>query len=214
MSKTLIFDLDGTLVDSIKDIAISANKTLKEFNMPTHEIEKYNYLAGGGVIELMENALGEKINKVNLEEIVKKFKENYSKQTSYTKPYEKINEMLENLDSRGYNLAVLSNKPHGLTCIYVEKFFPNINFKEIHGQKEDVPKKPDPLAANNIIKSFSVLKKDVYFIGDTKVDMNTAKNANVKAIGVLWGFRGEKELRDNGADFIVNDPMEIVDIVK
>ncbi len=111
-------------------------------------------------------------------------------------------------------MAVLSNKPHEFTVSYVNHFFKNYNFKEIHGQKKDVPKKPDPKAALDIVKCLDSSCENTYFIGDTKIDMQTAKSANMTAIGVLWGFRDEKELRDFGADFIVSNPLEILKIIK
>ena len=121
---------------------------------------------------------------------------------------------LDELKKLDINLAVLSNKPHEFTVSYVNHFFKDYDFKEVHGQKEDVPKKPDPKAAIDIVKCLDSSCEKSYFIGDTKIDMQTAKSANMTAIGVLWGFRDEKELRDFGADFIVSNPLEILKIIK
>ena len=214
MKKTVIFDLDGTLLDSIEDIASSMNKVLESLQLPTHKIEDYKHFVGGGVDILVENALSNQSKEIK-DEVTKRFKIEYDgKLHSKTLPYDGIYELLDELKKLDINLAVLSNKPHEFTVSYVNHFFKNYNFKEIHGQKKDVPKKPDPKAALDIVKCLDSSCENTYFIGDTKIDMQTAKNANMNAIGVLWGFRDEKELRDFGADFIVSNPLEILKIIK
>ena len=214
MKKTVIFDLDGTLLDSIEDIASSMNKVLESLQLPIHKIEDYKYFVGGGVDILVENALNNHSKEIK-DEVTKRFKVEYDgKLHSKTLPYDGIYELLDELKKLDINLAVLSNKPHEFTVSYVNHFFKNYNFKEIHGQKKDVPKKPDPKAALDIVKCLDSSCENTYFIGDTKIDMQTAKSANMTAIGVLWGFRDEKELRDFGADFIVSNPLEILKIIK
>ncbi|PRM87153.1 HAD family hydrolase [Aliarcobacter cryaerophilus] len=214
MKKTVIFDLDGTLLDSIEDIASSMNKVLESLQLPTHKIEDYKHFVGGGVDILVENALCNQSKEIK-DEVTKRFKVEYDgKLHSKTLPYDGIYELLDELKKLDINLAVLSNKPHEFTVSYVNHFFKNYNFKEIHGQKKDVPKKPDPKAAIDIVKCLDSSCENTYFIGDTKIDMQTAKSANMTAIGVLWGFRDEKELRDFGADFIVSNPLEILKIIK
>ena len=214
MKKTVIFDLDGTLLDSIEDIASSMNKVLESLQLPTHKIEDYKHFVGGGVDILVENALNNQSKEIK-DEVIKRFKIEYDgKLHSKTLPYDGIYELLDELKKLDINLAVLSNKPHEFTVSYVNHFFKNYNFKEIHGQKKDVPKKPDPKAALDIVKCLDSSCENTYFIGDTKIDMQTAKSANMKAIGVLWGFRDEKELKEHGADFIVKEPLEIINIIK
>ena len=214
MKKTVIFDLDGTLLDSIEDIASSMNKVLESLQLPTHKIEDYKHFVGGGVDILVENALSNQSKEIK-DEVTKRFKIEYDgKLHSKTLPYDGIYELLDELKKLDINLAVLSNKPHEFTVSYVNHFFKNYNFKEVHGQKKDVPKKPDPKAALDIVKFLNSSCENTYFIGDTKIDMQTAKSANMTAIGVLWGFRDEKELRDFGADFIVSNPLEILKIIK
>ena len=214
MKKTVIFDLDGTLLDSIEDIASSMNKVLESLQLPTHKIEDYKHFVGGGVDILVENALSNQSKEIK-DEVTKRFKIEYDgKLHSKTLPYDGIYELLDELKKLDINLAVLSNKPHEFTVSYVNHFFKNYNFKEIHGQKKDVPKKPDPKAALDIVKCLDSSCENTYFIGDTKIDMQTAKSANMTAIGVLWGFRDKKELRDFGADFIVSNPLEILKIIK
>lgn len=214
MKKTVIFDLDGTLLDSIEDIASSMNKVLESLQLPTHKIEDYKHFVGGGVDILVENALNNQSKEIK-DEVIKRFKIEYDgKLHSKTLPYDGIYELLDELKKLDINLAVLSNKPHEFTVSYVNHFFKNYNFKEIHGQKKDVPKKPDPKAALDIVKCLDSSCENTYFIGDTKIDMQTAKSANMTAIGVLWGFRDEKELGDFGADFIVSNPLEILKILQ
>ncbi|XQC06260.1 HAD family hydrolase [Arcobacter cryaerophilus gv. pseudocryaerophilus] len=214
MKKTVIFDLDGTLLDSIEDIASSMNKVLESLQLPTHKIEDYKHFVGGGVDILVENALNNQSKEIK-DEVIKRFKIEYDgKLHSKTLPYNGIYQLLDELKKLDINLAVLSNKPHEFTVSYVNHFFKNYNFKEIHGQKKDVPKKPDPKAALDIVKFLDSSCENTYFIGDTKIDMQTAKSANMTAIGVLWGFRDEKELRDFGADFIVSNPLEILKILQ
>ncbi|MCT7510225.1 HAD family hydrolase [Aliarcobacter cryaerophilus] len=214
MKKTVIFDLDGTLLDSIEDIASSMNKVLESLQLPTHKIEDYKHFVGGGVDILVENALSNQSKEIK-DEVTKRFKIEYDgKLHSKTLPYDGIYDLLDELKKLDINLAVLSNKPHEFTVSYVNHFFKNYNFKEIHGQKKDVPKKPDPKAALDIVKFLNSSCENTYFIGDTKIDMQTAKSANMTAIGVLWGFRDENELRDFGADFIVSNPLEILKIIK
>nr|WP_269090624.1 HAD family hydrolase [Aliarcobacter butzleri] len=212
--KTLIFDLDGTLLDSIEDIAVSMNKVLESLNLPIHKIEDYKYFVGSGVDVLVENALGNHSQEIK-DEVIKRFKVEYDgKLHLKTLPYDGIYDLLNELKKLNCNLAVLSNKPHEFTVSYVNHFFKDYDFKEIHGQKADIPKKPHPIAAINIAKALNIACEEIYFIGDTKVDMQTAKNAKMKAIGVLWGFRDEKELKEFGADFIVKHPLEILNIIK
>lgn len=212
--KTLIFDLDGTLIDSIQDIALCMNKVLESLNLPIYKIEDYKYFVGGGIDILIENALKNEGKNIK-EEATKRFKKEYDEKLHFnTKPYEGIYEMLDELKNLDCNLAVLSNKPHNLTVSYVEHFFKAYNFKEIHGQKDKIAKKPNPQAAINIANTFNVPCEEIYFVGDTKIDMQTAKNAKMKAIGVLWGFRDEKELKDFGADFIARKPLDIIKYLK
>jgi len=213
--RTIIFDLDGTLLDSLEDIAVTMNKVLESLNLPIHKLEDYQYFVGHGIDILVENALGNSYSQEIKDEVVKRFKLKYDeKMHEKTAPYDGIYDLLDELKKLNCNLAVLSNKPHKFTLSYVNHFFKDYGFKEIHGQKENVPKKPDPQAAINIAKSLNTPCEEIYFVGDTKVDMQTAKSAKMIAIGVLWGFRDEQELKESGADFIVSFPLEIVDIIK
>lgn len=211
--KTIIFDLDGTLIDSLEDIAVCMNKVLEELNLPIHKIDDYKYFVGSGVDVLVNNALKDSSQEIK-NEVLEKFKKEYDKQLhAKTKPYAGIYELLDELKKLDYNLAVLSNKPHDFTVAYINYLFKDYNFKEVHGQKKEVPRKPDPIGAINIAKALNIPCSEIFFVGDTMVDMQTAKSANMKAIGVLWGFRDEEELLTNGADFIVKHPLDILQVI-
>lgn len=216
--KTIIFDLDGTLIDSIEDIALCMNRVLKELNLPTYEINEYKYFVGGGVSVLVDNVL--KNLNIDLENdikdnLTKKFKEIYDlKLHDKTKPYEGIYDLLDELMKLDCKIGVLSNKPHESTLAHVNSLFSKYKLQEVHGQKAHIEKKPNPTAAIQIANSFNTPCEEIYFIGDTMIDMQTAKNAGMIGIGVLWGFRDEKELREHGADFIVKHPLDILEIIK
>ena len=212
--KTVIFDLDGTLIDSLEDIAVCMNQVLEELNLPTHKIDDYKYFVGGGISILVDNALNGYSEDIK-EEVTKRFKIIYDQKLHLkTKAYDGIYELLDELVKLDCNIGILSNKPHEFTIAYANSLFSKYNIKEVHGQKSDIPKKPDPIAAIKIANSFEVSCEEVYFVGDTMVDMQTAVNAKMIGVGVLWGFRDEKELRENGADFIVKEPLEIINIIK
>jgi phosphoglycolate phosphatase len=215
--KTIIFDLDGTLIDSLEDIAVCMNQVLKELNLPIHEMNDYKYFVGGGISILVDNALNalnKEITDELKEKVTQRFKEIYDQKLHLkTKAYDGIYELLDELVTLDCNIGILSNKPHEFTVQYANSLFSKYNIKEVHGQKSDVPKKPDPIAAITIANSFNIPCEEIYFVGDTMVDMQTAVNANMIGIGVLWGFRDEKELMENGADFIVKHPLDILDII-
>ncbi len=213
MKKTVIFDLDGTLLDSIYDIALCMNEVLTSLKLDTYKIDEYKYFVGSGMDVLIDNALK---NSIELkDEATKRFKELYEFNLhKNTKPYDGIYELLDELVKLDCNLTVLSNKPDLMTKEYVKTIFKDYPFLEVHGQKEHLAKKPDPIQALNIASKLKINPSEIFFVGDTKVDMQTAKSAKMKAIGVLWGFRDEKELKEHGADFIVKEPLEIINIIK
>ena len=211
--KTVIFDLDGTLIDSLEDIAVCMNQVLEELNLPTHKIDDYKYFVGGGISILVDNALTGYSQDIK-EEVTKRFKIIYDQKLHLkTKAYDGIYELLDELVKLDCNIGILSNKPHEFTIAYANSLFPKYNIKEVHGQKSDIPKKPDPIAAIKIANSFNTPCKEVYFVGDTMVDMQTAVNAKMIGIGVLWGFRDEKELLENGATFIIKHPLDLLKII-
>ena len=214
-AKAVIFDLDGTLIDSLKDIAISANIVLKEHNLPTHELSAYKNFVGGGVQVLLENCTPKSISKELYNSLFKRFKEVYEENVQgNTLPYKGIYELLLELKAKRIKMGVLSNKPHEFTLKYYEKFFKEIKMQEVHGQKSHIPKKPNPKGATLIAQSFNLKSEEILFVGDSDVDMQTAKNAKMIAVGVSWGFRGVEELIANGANHIVKNPKDILKLLQ
>ena len=212
--KAVIFDLDGTLIDSIMDIAISTNQVLKDLGYQEHPLDAYEKFVGDGAFVLIKNALPKDTSDEILQKGLILFKKYYGDRIhKNTHPYDGIYEMLDSLKQTPLILCVLSNKPHIFTVEFIEHFFHNYPFIEVHGQKEEVPKKPDPIAAIQIAQSFETPCEEVYFVGDTMVDMQTAVNARMIGIGVLWGFRDEEELLSNGATFVVKHPLDILKII-
>lgn len=210
-----IFDLDGTLINSLTDIALCSNIVLKEFNLPTHEIADYKYFVGGGAEVLVNNAIPKDSSEELNQKVLKRFKEVYDSELHYnTKPYDGVYDLLDLLYENEIKVAILSNKPHEFTIKYVQEFFVKYtNILEVHGSKKDTPKKPHPSAALQIASSLNLKCEDIYFVGDSDVDMQTAKSANMKAVGVSWGFRGPKELIENGALHIVQTPVDIFKLI-
>lgn len=212
--KAVIFDLDGTLIDSLEDIAINANQVLTQLGCPTHPISQYRYFVGDGAKVLIENAMPRYIAQTYKDEALRLFKELYEQNLHHnTKLYEGIQELLEQLVSLKIPLAILSNKPDKFTKLYVEKLLGGIPFVEVSGQKEEIAKKPDPIGANLIASKLQREPHNIYFVGDTATDVKTAKNANMISVGVSWGFRGVDELKENGVDFIINKPMHLLEIL-
>lgn len=213
-NKAIIFDLDGTLIDSLEDIAVCMNQVLEELNLPTHKIDDYKYFVGGGISILVDNALDKNTSNETKELVTEKFKIVYDQKLhAKTLPYDGIYELLDELKRLDFKIGILSNKPHEFTIAYANSLFSKYEMKEVHGQKSHIAKKPDPIAAIQIAQSFDVPCEEVYFVGDTMVDMQTAVNAKMIGIGVLWGFRDEEELMSNGATFVVKHPLDILEIV-
>lgn len=213
--KLYIFDLDGTLTNTLEAIAYFGNCALKTYNYDTIPVNDYRYLVGDGMDVLIHRML--KLQNADTESnfqlLRQKYDELYSNDTTYkTEPYDDIMKLLFALKARGNKLAVLSNKPHHVVENIVPTILGSDLFDMVLGQKSDTPKKPAPDNVYNIINSLNFNAEDCFFIGDTNVDIFTGKNANIKTIGVLWGFRDKEELVEAGADYIVSTPMEIAEI--
>ena len=191
MIKSIIFDLDGTLLNTIEDLANACNYALTTLGYKTHEVEKYKTFVGNGRYKLVERMLPEdRRDMENIEKALKLFDTYYEKHMiDMTKPYDGIMEMLDSLINRGINIAVVSNKPHEFTTEVVKNYFGD-RFKVVYGHKKNTKEKPDPWAVLEVIEEFNVNKDECLYIGDSEIDINTAKNAGVKSVGVEWGFRG------------------------
>lgn len=213
MINTLIFDLDGTLVDSIEDLADTTNQLLKEDQLPLHNLKEYKLFVGNGVDKLIERALPEN-KKDEVKEYRKRFDHYYKDNClNHTKPYPQIKELIELLYKKGYQLAVVTNKPKENAVKIVNALFPG-RFSYVFGNTPYQPKKPHPCLTQLAMQLLDASKNEVLFIGDSNVDIETARNSKVKSVGCAWGFRGKKELELAGADYIVENPMEIMEILK
>lgn len=212
--KTIIFDLDGTLLDTLADLADSANYTMEQMGCPAHPVDSYRYFVGNGVPKLLERCLPEdKRTEENILTARKIFADHYNVHfADKTKPYDGISELLERLKESGVKMAVASNKSDEFTVSLVKRFFGN-SFDTVQGGKADVPKKPAPDIVYGIMERLGAVPENTYFAGDSNVDMYTAKNAGIKAIGCLWGFRTKEELLEGGADFLAENPLDIYKIL-
>ncbi|SFR55120.1 HAD family hydrolase [Anaeromicropila populeti] len=215
--KGALFDLDGTLADSLESIAVACNKVLVELGFPVLPKENYKYYAGDGVRVLWKRVLeqvGDKEGK-NFDEAYAKYTEIFKMDCTYqVTAFKGMREVLGNMKSMGIRLAVVSNKPHDRAVEVVERLFGKGFFDEVLGLKEGYPKKPDPLGALSVANSIGVSPKECIFVGDTNVDMQTGKGAGMLTIGVLWGFRTKEELVNHHADHIVEFPEELLDLIK
>lgn len=215
MIKSVIFDLDGTLSDTLNTIAYYGNLALKTYGFETIPTEEYKKLVGNGrdiLIHRMLEFVGAD-NDENYKNVGEKYDFEYESNVLYlTKPFDKTPELVKSLKEKNVKCAVLSNKPDNVTGPIVEQLFGKGAFDICRGAVPGVPIKPEPDAALAIMKEFGLNPEECLFVGDTYVDITTGKNAGMKTIGVLWGFRDEEELRSAGADFIVSSPDEIYEI--
>ena len=213
--KAICFDLDGTLLDSLADLASCTNKILLNRGFPEHPEAAYRYFVGDGAKMLMTRVLPEEVRSKSLiEECQQDFEATYREcWDKQTVPYENIPELLNALQRRKLKLTVLSNKPHEFTLLAVNKLLPSWYFEMILGQREGVPRKPDPAGMLEICEKMKIPPGSFIYLGDTATDMKTSVAAGCFSVGVLWGFRSEEELRDNGANAIVKDPLDLLEML-
>jgi phosphoglycolate phosphatase len=213
--KAVIFDLDGTLLDTIDDLADSMNSILSASGLPVHDREAYKYFVGNGMRNLVFQALPQSLrDEVNVKRYVKLMEKTYQANCDIkTRPYEGITELLEALHSKGKKVSILSNKPDPLTRLTVESYFPGHKFEYIFGERSGVPRKPDPAGALEISSELGIPPEEFIYIGDTGVDMKTAKAAGMYAVGALWGFRKADELLENGASILIKKPLDLLEII-
>lgn len=215
MTKLLIFDLDGTLINSVYDLAHAANTIFRKYGFPEHEVEAFNQFVGSGIYKMLQRALPAEVRETELVNQIKdEFIEYYQQNICvYTRPYDGILELLAELKSKGILLAVASNKFQKGTETLVHNLFDDDTFSVILGQRENVPIKPDPAIVHNILETVNINAADVLYVGDSDVDMFTAKNAGVRSIGVTWGLRSKAELETSGAKYIVDKASEILNFI-
>lgn len=215
MIKLAVFDLDGTLLYTIEDLAASVNFALNSLGYPTHSVEAYKYMVGSGMKNLVFNALPENAREDNNVEKAKEIMLSYYKEhyADKTRIYDGIEELLLKLKEKGIHIAVCTNKAHDMAVKVIDKLLPN-TFDTVIGKSDDRPLKPDPYSVNEIMSRYGVNANETVFIGDSGVDIKTAINSKTTSIGVLWGFRDEAELKENGAEHIARTPNDIYDIIK
>lgn len=218
MKKLLIFDLDGTLLNSIDDITLSINLALKDLNLREVSVDEAKYLTGSGVDILADRTIKLVAGEDKLSLYKEKFKEYYQKyytihQKDKTAPYDGIIDALKELKNKNIKFAVLSNKPHFDVVKIIDYYFKGINFSYVLGKIDKNRIKPDIDGIIMIEEALNIKNKDdILYVGDTNVDIQTAKNANLKVIACAWGFRKIDEIKD--ADYIINKPMEFVEIAE
>lgn len=215
--KVVVFDLDGTLLDTIEDLRDSMNSVLMERGYPVHDSEAYKYFVGDGMRELARRALPEdKRSEDEVDSALKGMTAQYAQRwADKSAPYPGIDKLLNGLAEKGVKCAILSNKLDAFTKQVVEKLLPDWSFYPIFGERQamGVPKKPDPAGALEIAQILKVQPSECLYLGDTAVDMKTANAAGMYAVGVLWGFRKADELLENGAKILISEPQELLDIL-
>lgn len=208
--KTYIFDLDGTLLSTLNDLASSTNYALRWAGMPERTIEEVRMFVGNGVKLLMERAIPEGVNNPKFEETYAKFREHYMEHNlDTTRPYDGVPELLHELKRRGKHLAIVSNKFYAATQDLAKHFFPD-TIEVAIGERENIRKKPASDTVLEALRQLNVSKEDAVYIGDSDVDIMTAKNCGLPCISVLWGFRDKDFLIEHGGSLFVEKPIEIL----
>ena len=212
MRKCVIFDLDGTLVHSIPDIAAAMNRSLQKYGLPVFEESAYKYKVGNGVLKLTERCVGE--HKELYQQVLDAYKADYAAHNQVnSRAFKGVPDMLKALCEKGVDVCVLTNKDQSDAERVLAHYFPDIAFSVIKGRTEGVPLKPDPAGALLIAETLGLTKDDCWYVGDTNTDMQCGNAAGMETIGVLWGYRPREELTANGARHLVSEPEEIVDLV-
>lgn len=210
-TKLVIFDLDGTLLDTISDLGEACNYALKTLDMPTHPIDAYRKMVGNGFRKLVERCAPE-ANEETVEQLVRLSRDYYDEHCMvHTHPYPGIPELLRKLEEKNIWLAVASNKYQSAVERIVAYYFPDIRFVAIEGQREGRPIKPDPAVIDSILKICPVDKSEVLMVGDSLPDIMTAKNAGIRVAAVSWGFSPLAELEEAGPDEVVTNPEQILE---
>ena len=211
--KAILFDLDGTLLDTLEDIGNAANRVLAENGFPTHDLDVYRYFIGEGAAWLITRSLPEENrDKETILTCLNAFREDYGQNWNIkTKPYPGVAEMMNALTSRGLKMAILSNKPDDFTKQCAQTLLATWTFDVVLGARDGVPRKPDPLSALEVAAHLKVAPSDFLYLGDSAVDMKTATAAGMFPVGALWGFRSADELQEGGARKLIGHPFEILD---
>ncbi|ACL76442.1 HAD family hydrolase [Ruminiclostridium cellulolyticum] len=211
---TVLFDLDGTLINSLEDLAESANEALTKHGFKAHPLEAYKKFVGNGVRNLIKSATPDGTEDSVVDMILEDYRKIYNKNyVNKTRVYAGIHEMLENLKKVGVKMGVCSNKPHKPTNEIVEKLLGNKYFDVVFGEREGIPRKPDPASLIEAAEKLGVVPSQTIYVGDSGGDMESANRAGMLAVGVLWGFREQDELKSCGGKILIASPSELVDFV-
>jgi phosphoglycolate phosphatase len=211
--RAVLFDLDGTLLDTLADIAHAANTVLEQLGLPTHPADAYRLFIGEGVAVLFRRALGLD-DDAAVDRCVAAFRDAYGRSWNVrTRPYDGIPELLDALVDRGVGLTLLSNKPDAFTRLCAEHYLARWPFRAVLGARDGVPKKPDPAGALEIAAQLGLEPGQFAYLGDSAVDMLTAHRAGMYPVGASWGFRPVAELREGGAGAVVDHPRELLDLL-
>lgn len=211
--KAVIFDLDGTILDTLQDLANSVNHALRTHGYPERTIDEVRRFIGNGIRVLMRRSCPAGISEEAQEEALATFRIHYDAHCKdFTAPYDGIHDLLNVLRARGIRTAVVSNKIEPAVIVLCDEHFPN-QFEYMVGNRPDLAPKPAPDSVNEVIEKMGLAREDIVYIGDTEVDIQTANNAELDCIGVAWGFRDGEYLRELGAKYIVAQPVEVLDIV-
>lgn len=216
--RAVAFDLDGTLLNTLEDLANAANAALATAGYPQHPVAAYRQFVGNGLQMLVRRALpsgeADRLGPDGFAELVRRTGDNYAGDWAVaTRPYPHIPELLKALCERGVPLAVVTNKPHEWTLRMLAHYFPDKPFLFVQGAMPELPHKPDPAGALEAARRLGVRPNETAFVGDSNVDMHTTANAGMGAVGVAWGFRGAEELRQSGADHLLYDPLELLELI-
>ncbi len=216
MIKAVIFDMDGTVADTLRSIAGFGNAALVAHGFPALETELYRQLVGNGADVLIRRMLLS-TGLPHTEDTVLAVRSTYdalyeADPTKLVTPYPGILDMLKAVHAAGVKTAILSNKPDNMTCFIAEALFPGL-FDVVHGQRSSIPKKPDPTAVRMLCEELGVIPEECLYVGDSGVDMQTGHNSGIVSVGVTWGFRGADELRENGADHLVDTAEDLLNLI-
>lgn len=213
--RAVMFDLDGTLLDTLKDIADSVNESLRRMGLPQHDVESYRYLIGSGREALVLGALPEpRRDAATVGELTALVEQEYSRRwVNNTKPYPGIPELLDSLTAKGVSIAILSNKPQHNTDLSVSRLLSRWRFEAVVGSTPSLPKKPDPAGALQIAHKLNIPTREFIYVGDSGIDMKTATAAGMYPVGVLWGFRSSDELLDSGAKELMKQAADLLPLL-
>lgn len=213
MYRCVIFDLDGTVLNTLNGLADAGNYALSQMKLPTHSIESYRFYVGNGIPKLIERMLPKNTDEATFSEAYEIFCSYYNTHMNdKTIPYPGIPDLLQALKKRGVKLALVSNKAHEFAVEMIERYFPK-TFDAVFGSVEGFPKKPDPYWVLRALETLAVQPDETFYVGDSGVDMQTAHRAGLIACGVLWGFRDRGELEENGADLICGDSEKLLSMI-